>query len=111
LIGATETKVFDPADGFAPVADVIEVSDPTLAKRGDRWWLYGAGEVAGKPTHPAEEGSAAGRRAALLDWLDVDGRRPGACSYSSADRTPGGTAARSRLSSPVGCVELDRPQS
>jgi hypothetical protein len=49
LIGATETKVFDPADGFAPVADVIEVSDPTLAKRGDRWWLYGAGEVAGKP--------------------------------------------------------------
>src|SRR5204862_2759278 len=42
-------KVFDPADGFAPLTDLREVTDPTLAKRGNRWWLYGAAEVAGRP--------------------------------------------------------------
>jgi hypothetical protein len=47
--GVTETKVFDPSDGFTPVTDLIEVTDPSLAKRGDQWWLYGAGQVAGRP--------------------------------------------------------------
>jgi len=45
----TETKVFDPADGFGALADVVEVSDPTVAKRGNQWWLYAASEVAGRP--------------------------------------------------------------
>jgi hypothetical protein len=49
LIDATEKKVFDPADGFAPLIDVREVTDPSLAKRGNKWWLYGAAEVAGRP--------------------------------------------------------------
>jgi len=27
---------------------VIEVTDSTLARRGDRWWMYLAGEAAGQ---------------------------------------------------------------
>jgi hypothetical protein len=46
---ATETKVFDPANAFSPITDLLEVTDPALAKRGEQWWLYGAGQVAGKP--------------------------------------------------------------
>jgi len=45
----TETKIFDPANGFGPLRDVVKVSDPTVVKRGHRWWLYGAAEVAGRP--------------------------------------------------------------
>jgi hypothetical protein len=37
-------KVFDPADGFGPVKDVVELLDATLAKRGNRWWLFLAGQ-------------------------------------------------------------------
>jgi len=44
-----ETKIFDPADGFGTLADVVEVTDPTLARRGNRWWLYGASQVVGRP--------------------------------------------------------------
>src|SRR6185312_12249640 len=35
LIGTT--KVFDPASGFAEIANVIELTDATLA-RGGGWW-------------------------------------------------------------------------
>src|SRR5579859_6468033 len=42
------TKIFDPADGFAPITDLIEITDATLAKRGDRWWIYAAGEAQGQ---------------------------------------------------------------
>jgi hypothetical protein len=42
-----ETKVFDPADGFAPFTDVGELTDATVAKRGDQWWMFLAGEVDG----------------------------------------------------------------
>src|SRR6476659_6763975 len=44
-----ETKVFDPADGFAPLTDPVEVTDPTIVKRGNRWWMYVATEVDGRP--------------------------------------------------------------
>jgi hypothetical protein len=44
-----ETKVFDPADGFGSLSDVVEVTDPTLARRENQWWLYCASEVAGRP--------------------------------------------------------------
>jgi hypothetical protein len=44
---ARETKVFDPEDGFAPLTNVIELTDSTLARRGDQWWMYLAGEAAG----------------------------------------------------------------
>jgi hypothetical protein len=43
-----ETKIFDPADGFAPVADPLVVTDASVAKRGDRWWMYVGGKVKGK---------------------------------------------------------------
>jgi hypothetical protein len=42
-----ETKIFDPADGFAPLTNALEITDSTVAKRGDRWWMYVAGEAAG----------------------------------------------------------------
>jgi hypothetical protein len=42
-----ETKIFDPADGFAPLTDAVEITDATVAKRGDRWWMYVAGEARG----------------------------------------------------------------
>ena len=42
-----EIKIFDPADGFAPFTDPIELTDSTVAKRGERWWMYLAGEVRG----------------------------------------------------------------
>jgi hypothetical protein len=41
------TKVFDPANGFAGVTNVTELTDATLARRGDRWWMYLAGEALG----------------------------------------------------------------
>jgi hypothetical protein len=49
---ATERKVFDPADGFAPFTNVGELTDGTLARRGDlhhddQWWMFLAGEAAG----------------------------------------------------------------
>jgi len=42
-----EAKIFDPADGFSPFTDAAEITDATVAKRGDRWWMYVAGEVKG----------------------------------------------------------------
>jgi hypothetical protein len=44
-----ETKVFDPADGFAPLTDVVEATDPTVFRRGDRWWMAVATQVANRP--------------------------------------------------------------
>jgi hypothetical protein len=43
-----ETKIFDPADGFGPVADLAEITDATITKRGDQWWLYAAGQMTGR---------------------------------------------------------------
>jgi hypothetical protein len=42
-----ETKIFDPADGFAPLTDLFTVTDATVAKRADRWWMFLAGKAAG----------------------------------------------------------------
>jgi hypothetical protein len=38
-----ETKIFDPADGFAPITDVFILTDSTVTKRDNRWWMYLAG--------------------------------------------------------------------
>ena len=40
-----ETKIFDPADGFAPFTDPWIVTDSSVVKRGDRYWMYLAGKV------------------------------------------------------------------
>lgn len=39
-----KVKIFDPADGFGPVKNLVELSDATLARRGDRWWMYLSGQ-------------------------------------------------------------------
>jgi hypothetical protein len=44
-----ETSVFDPARGFAPLTDPVEVTDPTVFRRGGRWWMCAASEVAHRP--------------------------------------------------------------
>jgi len=44
-----ETKLFDPADGFAPVTDALEVTDATVVKRANRWWMYLAGQLKNNP--------------------------------------------------------------
>jgi len=44
-----ETKIFDPADGFAPFANVVEITDASVVKRGNRWWMYTAGGITGLP--------------------------------------------------------------
>jgi hypothetical protein len=49
LIDSIETKVFDPAGGFAPLTDVVEATDPTVFRRGDRWWMAVATQVANRP--------------------------------------------------------------
>ena len=42
---SNETKIFDPADGFAPVMNVHELTDAAVVKRDNRWWMYLAGET------------------------------------------------------------------
>jgi hypothetical protein len=48
MMPGKETKIFDPADGFAPLTDPITITDCTLARRGNRWWMYMAGMAKGK---------------------------------------------------------------
>jgi len=43
-IQKSETQVFDPILGFAPITDAYELTDATLAHRPNRWWLYLAGQ-------------------------------------------------------------------
>jgi hypothetical protein len=43
-----ETKIFDPADGYAPLTDPMSITDCTVAKRGNRWWMYMGGRVKGR---------------------------------------------------------------
>lgn len=45
---AKETKIFDPADGFAPLTDPAVITDCTVAKRGGQWWMFVCGQVKGK---------------------------------------------------------------
>lgn len=43
-----ETKIFDPADGFAPLTDPWAITDSSVVKRGNQWWMYLAGKVAAR---------------------------------------------------------------
>jgi hypothetical protein len=45
IVTGKETKIFDPANGFAPLTDPFILTDATLAKRGNRWWMYLAGRA------------------------------------------------------------------
>jgi hypothetical protein len=42
---AKETKIFDPADGFTPLTDTLTLTDSSVAKRSNRWWMYLAGRA------------------------------------------------------------------
>ncbi|HMG32999.1 MAG TPA: hypothetical protein VKM94_03600 [Blastocatellia bacterium] len=44
-VPAKITKIFDPADGFGAVSDAFILTDSTLARRGNRWWMYLAGRA------------------------------------------------------------------
>lgn len=45
IVTGKETKIFDPADGFAPLTDPLTLTDATVARRGNRWWMYLAGRA------------------------------------------------------------------
>jgi hypothetical protein len=47
---AKETKIFDPADGFAPLTDTYILTDSSVVKRGNRWWMYLAGRAMNRPS-------------------------------------------------------------
>ena len=91
-----ETRVFDPALGFAPLIDVIEVTDSALARRGDRWWMYLAGEAAGHEGIRLFSASLpAGAPLRAHGWrLTPDpGDRHGSRSWPRAARARPGTCA------------------
>jgi len=45
---ARETKLFDPRDGFGPLTDPLAVTDATVFRRQDRWWMCAGGKVKGR---------------------------------------------------------------
>jgi hypothetical protein len=45
--GGRETKLFDPADWPASLGDVVEITDASVAKRNDQWWMFLAGQAGG----------------------------------------------------------------
>src|SRR5436190_705529 len=45
IMQGTETKIFDPADGFAPLTDIFILTDASVVKRDNRWWMYLAGRA------------------------------------------------------------------
>ena len=73
-MNAKEIKIFDPADGFAPFTDPIELTDSTVAKRGDRWWMYLAGEVSGHEGIQLFSASLPAGSAACVARLAADSR-------------------------------------
>jgi hypothetical protein len=75
---ARETKIFDPADGFAPLSDPEVITDCTVAKRGDRWWMYLAGRVKDKEgLHLLSASLPEGAPLAASGWeLTADGGDP-----------------------------------
>jgi hypothetical protein len=44
-----ETKIFDPADGFSPLTNADTITDSSVVKRGNRWWMYLAGKALDHP--------------------------------------------------------------
>lgn len=45
-----ETIVFDPANGFAPITDLLEVTDASVAKRSISWCMFLAGQRKDDPS-------------------------------------------------------------
>jgi hypothetical protein len=49
LVANSTFPVFDGQTGYGQISGVRNFTDVTLAKRGDTWWMYGAGLVFGPP--------------------------------------------------------------
>src|SRR5262245_40916041 len=49
IMQGKETRIFDPADGFGPLTDPTIITDCTIVKRDNRWWMYMGGRVKDKP--------------------------------------------------------------
>ena len=49
LILQNKSKIFDPADGFAPIVDCGNATDATVVHRDGDWSMYHAGTVVGNP--------------------------------------------------------------
>jgi hypothetical protein len=45
-----ETKIFDPAEGFAPLTDAVILTDASVVERDNRWWMYLAGRALNRPS-------------------------------------------------------------
>lgn len=73
-----ETKIFDPADGFAPLTDPLVATDSSVVKRGDRWWMYLAGKVKNRESIQLFSASLpAGAPLAATGWtLTSDSNEP-----------------------------------
>lgn len=73
-----KTKIFDPADGFAPLTDPGSVTDCTLGERDGRWWMYLAGTVVGRPgIHLFSASLSEGAPLAATGWkLTADSADP-----------------------------------
>lgn len=74
-----ETKIFDPADGYGAALDVTTLADPTVVKRGNRWWMYLAGQTASEPgIHLLSASLPDGAPLAATGWtVTPDERDPG----------------------------------
>lgn len=86
-----ETCVFNPASGFAPLTDVIEVTDPTIFTRDGRWWMCVATEVAGRPAIQLGTASLpAGAPLSASGWtLTADAREPQRIAVLPQERSTG----------------------
>jgi len=96
-----ESKIFDPADGFAPLVDPVEVTDPTIFHRGSRWWMCVATEVADRPgIQRATASLADGAPLAATGWrLRADGTDP----PRIAAGTRGRGSRRCSMRAPTAC--------
>ncbi len=66
---AREIKVFDPADGFGPIADLTEITDPTVVRRGNQWWMFAAGQLKGdRNQHLFSASLSAGAPLSATGW-------------------------------------------
>src|SRR5581483_6422205 len=64
-----ETKIFDPADGFAPLTDAFILTDSSVVKRGNRWWMYLAGRAMNRASIELFSASLpAGAPLAAIGW-------------------------------------------
>ena len=75
-----ETKVFDPADGFAPLTNVVEVTDANVVLREGKWEMFLAGQIASSAsTHLFSASLPVGASLSATGWKpEADPNNPAA---------------------------------